>query len=372
MTFSPGLRPAAAADRVHVFMGRHALLLVLTVMGLVGAPAGAIVITVDYRYDTNGFFDLGTSEGVMARAALEAAAGRFSAIITTPLSAVSLTDNSRDDRIGFTHPGTGLPYDVSAAASSATDALAVNAVAEEYRGAWSIAQDEWILYAGGRSLGSGGIGGTGTGLNFSTVFTDGASVLNRDFRASGSVSNLPVWGGAISFDDDGSTPWHYDHTTAAASGTTDLYSIALHEIGHALGLSTSWNEWGDLSLAGVFSGSNAVAAYNADNGASETTLNLVSALNPHWADGAYDSNIFALGNPNVVGTVGLGVLQDLLMEPTANFVFPTIRRFELTNADVAALEDLGWTVVVPEPASLALLIGGGLVVLRRPTSRKNI
>jgi hypothetical protein len=39
------------------------------------------------------------------------------------------------------------------------------------------------------------------------------------------------------------------------------------------------------------------------------------------------------------------VLQDLLMEPTAHFVYPIAQRFELTNIDVAALKDVGWDVI---------------------------
>ncbi len=308
-------------------------------------PLRAITITVDYRYDTNDFFNPATTSGQQARAALEAAATRYSEIITTSLGAVSLVDNSIDARIGFLHPGSGANWDVSSAYSSATDALAGTSVAEEYRGAWSIAADEWILYAGGQSLSSAGQAGTGTGLNYTSVFDDGNSVLNRGFRSSGSISNLPVWGGAVTFDNDGDVNWHFDYTTAATSGTTDFYSIAMHEIGHVLGLGTSWTEWSQWSSNGVYTGPQAVAAYNADNGTSLSGLNLVSSANGHWEDGTYESNLFAAGNPNVVGTVGLGNPQDLLMEPTANFIFPSLRRLELTNVDVAALEDLGWSVI---------------------------
>jgi hypothetical protein len=70
----------------------------------------------------------------------------------------------------------------------------------------------------------------------------------------------------------------------------------------------------------------------------------VSSTNRHWQDGAYDSRIFQNANPKLVATVGTGNLQDLLMEPTANFT-PTVKRFELTNVDVAALRDLGWSTV---------------------------
>src|SRR3954469_6699936 len=96
----------------------------------------AIHIVVDYRYDSNNFFNTQPK-----RDALESAAKRYSDIITTSLSAATLADNSTDPRIGFTHPGTGANFEVSAAVSAASDALIGigAAAANEYRGQWSIA-----------------------------------------------------------------------------------------------------------------------------------------------------------------------------------------------------------------------------------------
>jgi len=312
--------------------------------------ARAINIKVLYGYDSNGFFNTQQKKD-----ALEAAAARLSAIITEPLSAASLTDTSNTDhRISFTHPGTGFNFEISAANSLATDALGTMSgscpschPANEYRGPWSIAANDWILYAGGRPLGAGvaAEGGTGTGLNFGSAFTLGSSHLNRGFRSSGSTENedLPVWGGAISFDNDGTT-WHFNPDTTPPPGSVDLYSIALHEIGHALGLSTDWDDWTSKTSGAQFLGPQAVGAYNQDNGTSLSSLNQVSVSNQHWQDGAYDSRIFQNANPKLVATVGAGNLQDLLMEPTANFT-ATVKRFELTNVDVAALVDIGWSVV---------------------------
>jgi len=319
---------------------------------LLGAvhTAQAINIIIDYRYDNGPTPFFNTQQ---KRNALQAAADRMSNIITSSLSAVTISgDATKDPRISFLHPSTGLNYEVSSADSVANDAFAPPScspspnscyAANEYRGTWSINANEWILYAGGRPLSSSAVGGTGTGLNVGDTYTSAGSHLNRNFPRVSALGSLPLWGGSISFDNDGSTNWHFDLNTPASGSSVDFYSIALHEIGHALGLSSDWSEWQDDN-AGHYIGPKAVNAYNADNGTSRVSLDEVNASNEHWKDGAYDSYIFMNGSPNLVGTVGVGVKQDLIMEPTANFT-ATVKRFEMTNVDVAALEDIKWSVL---------------------------
>jgi hypothetical protein len=323
---------------------------------IAGKSAPGIMIVPDYTYDTAGFFASATE-----KAGLEAAAARLSAVITSSLTAVGPagtgTGTGPDWRIGFTHPGTGAPFQVSTAASSATDDIfmAGGPVANVY-GFGGLAADTWILYAGGRSLGgsTAGVGGTSTGTNFTPgTFADLNGPMRRGVisEMSPTENDIPAWGGSVSFDNDGSTVWHYDPTTPAPLGTVDLYSIALHEIGHALGLNLSFNQFTADQTGSSYAGSESLAAYNADNGASETSLGLVSAVNRHWDEDTYNSFIFPAGGPNYVGTLGPLIMQDLLMEPEADFSL-LVRRLELTNVDVAQLRDLGWsTVAVPEASA---------------------
>ncbi|MEN0109579.1 MAG: matrixin family metalloprotease [Planctomycetota bacterium] len=340
----PETRLGSRAPTRHSGRGSGDRLRAVTLSGVAAlllawaAPALALNIRVDYRYDTNNFFNTDAK-----RAPIEKAAQRYSDLITTSLAPATLNDTFFDERIGFTHPTLGTDWDVSSAPSQAEDSLAGNGVAQEYRGPWSIAQDEWILYVGARSLdGPAGLGGSGTGLNYTPVFDDPNSHLNRGFRSVGSTSNLPLWGGVITFDDN--TNWTFDLETSPTFGQVDLYSIALHEIGHALGLNIRWDEWTQWQSGPVFSGPKALEAYNDFAGTSLTSLQQVNASNWHYADGVYDAPIFAAADPVLPGTVGLGAGQDLLMEPIANFG-PGQRRIEITTVDAAALQDVGWDVI---------------------------
>lgn len=308
--------------------------------------AAAINILIDYRYDEAAvapFFNTQAKKDV-----LQAAASRFSNVITETLLAATM-NGTNDARIGFTHPVTGASHEISSATGTGNDSIFAvgGGAASEYRGSWTIPADTWILYPGARPLATAAEGGTATGTNFETTFSNPSSHVNRGFRpgnTSTSANKLPVWGGSISFDNDGSTNWHFGLNTVAPNGTLDFYSIALHEIGHALGLSTNWIDWTSKQSGSQFLGTQSVATYNQDNGTSLSGLNQVSSSNRHWQDGAYDSYIFMNGSPNLTGTVGAGVKQDLIMEPTANFT-ASVKRFELTNVDVAALVDIGWSVL---------------------------
>ena len=76
----------------------------------------AIEIVVDYTYDSGNFFDQ-----QFKRDTIEAAAARFSRIITSEL--LEVQPNELSWRIGFTHPGTGENYQVSTADNLSSDRL---------------------------------------------------------------------------------------------------------------------------------------------------------------------------------------------------------------------------------------------------------
>ncbi|MGJ8723117.1 MAG: hypothetical protein ACSHYB_01055 [Roseibacillus sp.] len=164
--------------------------------------AGAINIVVDYTFDTGNFFDTTAKRDVM-----EAAAARFSAIINSELAPVSSSGTSSGTgagwRVGFSHPGTGADFQLSTAADAGSDPLTgAGAAAAGGYGFAGLNANEWILFAGGRSLVSAGEGGTGTGTNFTSVFNDVNGPMNRGFddnTPANSVGDLPRWGGRHHF-----------------------------------------------------------------------------------------------------------------------------------------------------------------------------
>lgn len=319
---------------------------ILCLLGMLLAPVFGMKIKVDYRYDTAGFFDQAERRYV-----LELAAARWSRIIDSELLAVDIADGFLDERFQVLHPGTGASVQVSVARSAATDALVGFGAtpATEYWGELKVAKDEWILFAGARPLTEVGRGGPLVpGFNFTMVATDRNSFVNRGLNVG--QESLTVLGGNVTFSLNAN--WHFDMTMPSKVGAVDFYSVALHEIGHALGLNSRVaNEFKNLvDVGNRYSGQHAVAAYNADNGTSLSTIRVVNqAVNDfHWLTGPYEARIFPFGRPSYVGTVGSMEMQALLMESETK-LSARVGRLEVTNVDAGALRDLGWSVVTSDP-----------------------
>lgn len=320
------------------------LLLIVSALVL---PLQAFTIRVDYRFDSEGFFD-----NPDARAALEAAAARWSRIIDQDLLAVDIGDEAQSDvRFQLANPGTGQVIQLSAAASASSDFFTQfgQPEADVYLDGFFLEEDVWILFAGARSLNSSiALGGSiGLGINLVGVDEDPESIVNRGFNNG--PDSLSVLGGIVSFDVD--SDWHFGLFEEAPLGQIDFYTIALHEIGHGLGLNSTGNpQFDSLLSAEQYTGQFAVEAYNADNNDDVNTLEIVrlSPRDYHWENNVYQSQIFELGGPSRFGVVGDGELQDLLMDPAAAFS-QNVRRLEVTNVEVGALRDLGWSVITEDP-----------------------
>jgi hypothetical protein len=157
--------------------------------------------------------------------------------------------------------------------------------------------------------------------------------INNAFESAvedrGETSGFASWGGSVAF--DSATTWHFNHNVAPAAGTTDFYSVALHEIAHALGFGGS-EEWTNLVTGTNFTG----AAARAENGGADVPLASADDL-AHWPE----------GRSSVV--LGTSTAQNVAMDPS---LAPTTRLL-LTDLDAAALEDIGWTLST-SPSALTL------------------
>ncbi|MEM9186064.1 MAG: hypothetical protein AAGB00_06150, partial [Planctomycetota bacterium] len=312
-------------------------LLTVAIATAPAATAAAINVSIDYTYDTSNFFGAGNpsgaAAGAQAKAALEAAADFYSDILEDSFAEVRKPDDyissapggadvtySWDWQIAFSDPATG------------NGVILNNPV---------IAADEFRIYAGarnlsGNTLGLGGPGGSGWSGGGAWYFPSQRAeidAIEEDFSAAVLNRGQPNpnldfgrWGGIITFDSVG-TNWNYDHTSPPSPGENDLYSVALHELGHTIGIGAS-DQWTALiSTNGRFQGANAIAANN----------NVAPlADDDHFNDG-------------VMSTVYGGVAtQEVLMGPnitTGTRKLPTV-------LDAASLEDIGWQVAAAPQATL--------------------
>lgn len=139
--------------------------------------------------------------------------------------------------------------------------------------------------------------------------------------------------------------WHLDYSTPVASGKFDLYSIAIHEILHAIGIGTS-DSWDDHVSGDDWTGAVVIDLL----GTGVDTL----ASSGDQAHVRSDLMSRVLSDPSQ--------LQSAIMAPA---IAPGQRKF-ITELDLAFLQDTGWDVVaIPEPGTMALAGVGVLTLLRR-------
>jgi hypothetical protein len=158
--------------------------------------------------------------------------------------------------------------------------------------------------------------------------------LSGSLNLSGTIANFSIdYGiayGSISFDKDTSDPsvlsnyWHFSHTTAVAAGKRDLYSVALHEMIHALGIGESQSWTSKISGGDNWTGTEVISLTG-----SGTDL----IISGHVAEGTMSTSIVD------------GAPQEVVMDPTLNS--SGIRKY-LTALDLAFLRDIGYSTIIPQ------------------------
>lgn len=340
--------------------------------------SSALTVVVDYSADaaTENFFGLRP----LAKAAVDAAAADLSALLApTHFTAISPSGVPNVNAISGTSGSTTVTANWDYIYNNPSTGVEVTIPGP------SIAADIFVIYVGmdGNVLGEGAPGSASVSLGASGFASQLVAATNAMQAASNTYMNRgagPVLGtltgtltlgattapfavsygpgiGTATFENDtdnnGSADslatldnfWHYDRTTAVAAGKNDFYSVALHELLHALAFGTS-ETWTGLVSGTTWLGTNG-KALNGGSGA-----NLVDAGGDHLRSGLMSTNVYT------------GSAQEVAMDPSIT----TGTRKQLTAMDVAVLKDLGYSVApVPEPGAFALGLGvaGFLVLVRR-------
>ena len=295
--FPVSLRRVIKSDRMRTYFicARWFGLLAAVAWVAPSAQAG-LEIQFDYRYDSRGFFS-GLNMG--RRQVLEAAASAIEArIASTPPAIRPAGINTWT--LSFLNPNNGSNV-------SLRDL--------------NVPAGVMMVFVGARQLSGGFIGYSE--YNY-TYFGDSSWV--QLFDGKDNADGFSPFGGAIAFDVD--TPWYFDSTPETLEpfpGEYDFYSLALHELGHLLGITAGARAFEALSDSGEFYGNQAQAAF---------------------------------GGPVPLSPDGNHWRQDVTYAGTTASMAPTFffgQRRPFSELDFAALADIGY--VLRPPIEPLLMIG---------------
>ena len=275
--------------------------LLLSLSTAFSSIVSAVNIRIDYRYDTNNFFDTPEKRGAM-----EAVANFYSELLTNNLLRIDPAEfRSASWTARITNPQTG--------SITTIDNLIVP-------------EDEIIVFVGSRSLpgttvGTGGPAGFSAG-GFSDWFEriDGRGNPNAAAEPISQRLEFATWGGSIAFD----SPRNWNFSLNSNESGTEFIAVALHEMAHVLGIGTA-DAWENQIVNGRFTG----PAATASNGF------------PPFADNSHFTNSL---ESDLFGSFSVrhGTDGPVLMLASSfdnGFFFEVI-----TDLDLAALTDLGWQV----------------------------
>ncbi|MDG2123056.1 MAG: hypothetical protein P8J87_05120 [Verrucomicrobiales bacterium] len=295
--------------------------------------APAITIELDYSLDTNGFFDQQER-----RDALEAATDFYAGVISDSLAEIKpFGANSWELR--FNHPGTGDPTTVVNPTLPA-DTIRI------YVGGYEITGD---------TVGIGGPGGWGASAVDASWFD---TIEKRGTPDGGTAdgTDFTPWGGTLAFDT--SVSWNFSLTSPSVT-QTNFISIALHELGHVLGIGTSaaWQNLINFDNA-TFDGPQTMARYGQGVPVSGNTSHFLDDNHcSNASPGGFDPDNWRNVLSDTLAMFGTpaGITQIVIMDPSNCGVGAYLK--VLTEVDLAALDDIGWDVTYPpsEPAPIPVL-----------------
>lgn len=259
------------------------------------SSGGPLRVVFDYSLDSSGFF-----ASSARRQVLQAAADSLVSRFTDDLAAIS-PSGSNVWSPAVLHPRTQ-------AAHSLPSSL-------------SIPANQIRLYVGardlpGRQLGEGATGYF-TSARGSQAWLDTVRARGERGALSSSPTDLGPWGGSLAFDEP--RDWYFGlDADGIGANQHDFFSVAVHEIAHVLGFGIVYpgatqSSWEVLVSGGVFTGAKARASYG---------QNVPLASNSHW-----QAELQSGG-------------RETAMDPTLS----TGERKLLTPLDLAAMDDIGWSV----------------------------
>jgi hypothetical protein len=254
-----------------------------------------VQIVFDYSLDTNHFFDTQAKKDL-----LQKAANTITSRFTDNLLALGTPPSGTSWYGTYTNPATGV-----------TTKTVTNP---------SIGAGVILVYAGGRDLSAPtlGIGGPG-GIGYSYSGSESAILNYLERGQTGARAAQPTdvapWGGAITFDTVG-TNWYFgDSASGLGSNQSDFFSVACHELGHVLGITSGTNSFTRLISNGTFTGSAATSLYG-------RAVPVQSPFAGHLAEGITYQN------------------QEIMMDPSLT----QGTRKVPTGLDFAVFDDIGWTL----------------------------
>lgn len=242
-----------------------------------------ITIQFDYSRDTNHFFDDTARRQILEQAG-------------------ETIGNRLDDHLLPIAPSGGNTWSLTASNPSGTGSFTLDDQ--------TIPEDTILVFVGSRNTSSLGVGGPGGySSSGSDAWLDLVAARGQTGMLEIPESDFGLWGGSITFDTDAN--WYFGMSAdGQGSNQQDFLSVAMHELGHVLGIGTA-GSWDNQVSGSFFTGENSVAEFGG---------NVPLSGSSHFREGTEDDGNEVAMDPSIlVGTRKL-----------------------FTALDDAALADIGW------------------------------